>query len=486
MVSPAVKQLIRTDLSYFIHQVFRTVSPSSIYQHNWHIDLIAQYLIACQKGDTRRLIINIPPRFLKSIAVSVAFPAWLLGHNPSTQIMCASYAMALSHKHSLDCRLVLEQDWYKEAFPNTLLVDDQNTKSKFVTTERGFRYATSIGSSVTGSGADYLIIDDPLNADMANSEVALNNANTWYEQVYSTRLNDPKKGCQILIMQRLHENDLSGLLLGKGGWEHLCLPLVAEKDETIEKGTIRQIRTTGDLLHPARIGEIEVGKLKDDLGPYGFAHQYQQQAAPQGGGVFKYEWIQYYDSVDQYKLNKYIFVDPANSKTKDSDFTAIVVIGVGQDKNIYILDMIRDRLDVKGREDIIFELHKKYSPMMVYYEKYGMQCDSDWIKHAMTYRNYRFAITEVGGILDKISRIRRLEAYFCRGQIWMPRSLYKVNYMDKPIDVVQDFTIHEYLKFPFGLHDDMLDAMSRLCDATLTYPGGYSFNYQKFYEGYRP
>ena len=170
-MDPKVRWLLKNDLTAFIQKTFTTVSPSSIYSHNWHITIIAEYLLACQRGEIKRLIINIPPRFMKSIAASVAFPAWLLGHDPKKQIMCASFAMALSHKHSEDSRLIVQSEWYKEIYPNTTLVDDQNTKSKFVTTERGFRYATSIGSPITGAGADFLIIDDPLNADEANSDV---------------------------------------------------------------------------------------------------------------------------------------------------------------------------------------------------------------------------------------------------------------------------------------------------------------------------
>lgn len=484
-MNPAFRALLRDDLTSFTHQVFNTVSPSSIFAPNWHVNLISEYLLACQKGEIKRLIINIPPRFMKSISVSVAFPAWLLAHDPKTQIMCASYGMALSHKHSLDCRLVLEQEWFKEVYPQVKLVDDQNTKSKFMTTERGFRMSTSIGSAVTGAGADFLIVDDPLNADNANSEVAIENANNWFDQVYSTRLNDPKKGCMIVIMQRLHEKDLSGHLLKKGGWEHLRLPLISEKDEVISKGNIRIERKEGDLLHPERIGESEVIQLKNILGPYGFAGQYQQSPSPAGGGVFKQEWIQYYNTVEPSKLNVYMFIDPANSKGKNSDYTAIAVLGVGADKNIYVIDMVRDRLDVKGREDIIFSLHQKYKPLGVYIEKYGMQVDIDWLRYSMDRLNYRFPVYEVGGAMDKVSRIKRLEAMFARGQIWFPRHMHKACSDNTVVDLVEEFITKEYVTFPRGLHDDMLDAMSRICDITIEYPGNNNFDYYSFAKGFQ-
>lgn len=489
MKNPIINQLsidplIRDDLSFFTHKAFNTVSPSSIYKNNWHVDLMSEYLMACKNGEIKRLIINIPPRFMKSISVSVAFPAWLLGQNPKTQIMCASYGMALSHKHSMDSRLLIESEWYKRIFPRTKLVEDQNTKSKFVTTERGFRLATSIGSAVTGSGADFLIIDDPLNADGANSETTREAANTWYDQVFSTRLNDRKEGCIILVMQRLHENDLSGHLLAKGGWENLSIPLIAECDTEYSRGKIKIKREMGNILHEQRLGEREIKQLKAELGPYAFAGQYQQRPSPAGGGEFRKEWIQYYDSIDHSTLNKYIFVDPANSKHKKSDYTAMFVIGVGQDKNVYILDMVRDRLDVKGREDMLFSLHQKYRPLGVAYEKYGMQVDSDWIRYAQERRNYRFPITDVGGTMDKEGRIRRLQSMFANSRMWFPRALFKNNHENNVIDLVNEFIIQEYVPFPVGVHDDMMDCLSRMMDITLQYPGNAGFDYHKFAAGF--
>lgn len=484
MLIETVKQALREDLTTFTQKVFTTVSPAADYLHNWHIRLICKHLEACKRGEIKRLIINIPPRFMKSICASVAFPAWLLGHNPKTQVMCASFAMTLSHKHSMDTRLVVESDWYKDLFPKVKLVDDQNTKSKFVTTERGFRLATSIGSAVTGAGADFLIIDDPLNADEANSEVAINNANNWYDQVFSTRLNDPKNGCIILIMQRLHENDLTGHLLSKGGWTHLKIPLIAEHDETFTIGSYTHSRKTGELLHPSRISADQIPQMKYDMGVYAFSGQYQQQPTPEGGGKLRREWLQFYDSIEISKLNTYIFIDPAFTQAKKSDFTSISVLGFGEDKNVYLINAVRDRLDAKGREDIIFELVKQYRPIGVYLECYGGNIDDEWLRHAMNARNYRFPLFLLGGIKDKVSRIMRLEPIFARGQIWLPRSLYRTTYDDKQVDVIGEF-IKEYLTFPLGLHDDMLDSMSRFCDITPQYPNQGGFDYYKFAEGFK-
>lgn len=474
-------RLIKEDLTTFTQKVVQTVSPEANYQHNWHIELIAEYLLACQRGDIKRLIINIPPRHLKSISVNVAFPAWLLGHNPGEQIMCASYSQELSFKHALDCRLVMQQKWYQDIFPDTRIVEDQNTKRKFITSSRGHRIATSVGGTATGEGAQYLIVDDPVSAQQGESTAFRETANTWFDQTFSTRLNDKKSGCIIVIMQRLHENDLTGHLLAKGGWEHLCLPMVAEKDELLKCGYYEKERKVGDLLHPERNGPKEIEDLKIELGSYAYSGQYQQRPSPEGGGEFRKEWIQYYDELAPHTLNYYILVDPANSKTKDSDYTAMVVIGAGGDGNLYLIDLVRDRLNVREREEKLFELHKKYKPKSVVYEKYGMQCDADWLREAMSHRNYRFHLQEIGGKLSKEDRIKRLIPYFVDRKIYFPKVLYKTNYKNQAIDVIDEFIIQEYCTFPVGIHDDLLDAMSRICDITIQYPGYNTINYYELY-----
>jgi predicted phage terminase large subunit-like protein len=476
------KTLLKNDLSFFTQKVFTTVDPRVDYLHNWHVDLIAEYLLACKNGEIKRLIINIPPRHLKSISVAVAFPAWLLGHNPSEQIMCASYSEELSYQHSMNCRLLLESPWYHEVFPETKLAHDQNTKRKFITTRRGHRIAASVGGTATGEGGNFLIVDDPISAEQALSEVYRERAKRWFFQTFSTRLNDKKNGAMIVIMQRLHEDDLTGHLLRSGGWEHLCLPLIAEEDETLEMGKINIKRKEGDLLHSSRIGPTEVEQIKSDL-KHNFIGQYQQRPSPEGGGEFFKEWLMYYEKIDHKNFNNYIVVDPANEKKEKSDYTSAIVFGAGPDGNLYLVDAIRDKLNVREREDLIFDWHQKYEPKLVVYEKYGMQVDIDWIRKAMEDRNYRFRIQEVGGILRKKDRIDRLKKLFSDRKIYLPKVLYKSNYECKTIDVIDEFIHQEYVTFPVGLHDDMLDAMSRIVDISkeIIYPGKGNIDYYTIY-----
>jgi hypothetical protein len=185
--------ILRDNLASFIQKAFCTVDPSTEYMDNWHIDLIADRLELLTKSKIKRLIINVPPRSLKSVCVSVAWPAWILGRNPAAKIMVASYSQILSLKHSLDCKLVMSSDWYKELFPELEIAKGQDEKFKFVTTQRGFRFATSVGGTATGEGGDILIVDDPHNPLQAASDVQRKAALDWFGQTFMSRLNNKKQ-----------------------------------------------------------------------------------------------------------------------------------------------------------------------------------------------------------------------------------------------------------------------------------------------------
>ena len=211
------------------------------------IEVIASELEACRRGETKRLIICVPPRSLKSHCASVAFPAWLLGHNPSTQIICASYGQDLSNKLAMDCRSLMSSEWYRGLFP-TRLSGQRQAVAEFMTDAQGFRLATSVGGVLTGRGGEFLIIDDPLKPDEALSETQRNAANEWYRHTLYSRLNNKETGCIILIMQRLHEDDLVGHVLQQDEWKVLKFPAIAPKDETHVVKTPYGSRTVDDAL----------------------------------------------------------------------------------------------------------------------------------------------------------------------------------------------------------------------------------------------
>jgi hypothetical protein len=227
---------LRNDLSTFIHRAFQSVAPAQSFHPNWHIEARAWHLQQCFEENIKRLLITLPPRNLKSISAAVAFPAWVLGRTPTARIVCASYSENLASKHAQDCRAVMESDWFKRLFPNTRIGHAKNTELYYATTLQGSRYSTSVGGTLTGRGGNILIIDDPLKPEDAFSESKRSSVNEWFDRTLYSRLDDKRQGVIILIMQRLHLEDLAGHVMAREDWVHLDLPAIAECDEQIAIG----------------------------------------------------------------------------------------------------------------------------------------------------------------------------------------------------------------------------------------------------------
>src|SRR6185437_5335171 len=262
--------LTRVALALFIRRVFAELNPGEPFLDNWHIDLIVERLEEVRAGTIRRLAINLPPRNLKSIIASVAYVAWLLGHDPTTKIICASYNQDLATRLGRMCLQVMQSDWYRTLFSKTRLASDRPSAVFFETTMGGSRVATSVGGTLVGLGGDYLIVDDPIKPEEAASDVQRKSVNDWFAQSLLTRLNNKSLGRILLIMQRLHEEDLTGYVIAQGGWTHLSLPAIAQQDEiwaiTTPFGTIRHRRREGEALHPDREPLAELAKLHASMG----------------------------------------------------------------------------------------------------------------------------------------------------------------------------------------------------------------------------
>lgn len=468
--------LLNESFSIFTQEVFQTVSPGADYMHNWHVDAICEYLMAVYDGDIRRLIINMPPRMMKSITVTIAFSAWILGKNPAAQIIAASYAQNLATSHSTSTRLVMESEWYRYAFPHTIIAHDQNEKRKFQTTKRGHRYATSVGGTITGEGGDFLILDDPIKPDEALSDVVRLSTNDWIDQVFLTRENNPRTSRAVLVMQRLHEDDPSGHLMEKGGWDSLILPAEFKKKTIIEINGNKWLRAPGEFLHEERLGEPELKIRQRDLGSYAYSGQYMQAPAPVGGGEFKQAWIQYYDphsaSFSPQGMNVYILCDPANSKKDTSDYTVFMVVGLASDNNYYILDCIKDRFNPTERIKTAIKLHQKWNkktgkPPKVSWEAYGMMTDTFYLKKAQDDLNYRFPVVEIKSRVTKEDRIRRLIPIFESGRVYIPTKFRYTDMDGVSRELMQEFIDSEFLLFPVSKHDDMLDALAQITEEDL-------------------
>jgi predicted phage terminase large subunit-like protein len=455
--------LFRKDLVSFVMGAFCIVSPNDKYVHSWYIELICEYLLNCKDRKTTRLIINIPPRHMKSLIVNVIYPAWLLGHNPAESILTATYSRKLFEKHSMSFLRLVHSSWYKKIFPNVII--DREALEFITTTAGGYRFSTTVAGQLTGTGGNYIIIDDPLNAILYDSQLAREKVIEWYSFSLSTRQNQ-KDTVMVLIAQRLHEEDLPGYLMQQGNWEVLKLPAIAEEDETFTINGKTFGRRKNDVLAPERFGiEFYEAQRKELKSEYAFAGQYQQRPAPVGGGELKIDLLQYYDGIPNYKeFTRIICVDPANEKKKTNDYTVFTVWGLGADQNLYLLDMTRDRLNPFEREEELFFLHNKYKVSFpVLYEKYGKDADINYLMRAMNNRNYRFPIKPVGGQLEKNDRIRRLSHPLNERKIWIPRQLIKFTTDGTQIDLIKALR-EEMVMFPNARHDDILDCMSRIFD----------------------
>jgi len=255
------KRLCKKSFSHFIKTFWKVVEPKRDYQHNWHIDALCEHLQAVRDGKIKNLIIMIPPGHMKSLTVAVFFPAWIWIEEADKRFIFSSYSQPLSTRDSIKCRQLIESTQYQQMFnPKWELADDQNQKTRFNTTDSGFRIASSVDGVSTGERGDYLVVDDPLKAVDAESENARENVITWWDGAMSSRDGDPKNTHRIIIMQRLHEEDLAGHCEKSGDYVVLRLP--AEYDsheaELNEKKNPNPIgwkdprKVDGELLWPER------------------------------------------------------------------------------------------------------------------------------------------------------------------------------------------------------------------------------------------
>lgn len=441
--------ILRTDLTAFVEKVFHTIAPGDDYIHNWHIEAITHELQRCRDGGTTRLLITQPPRSLKSICTSIAFVAWALGHDPSLRFICVSYSQDLARDLATQFRRVVTSDWYRALFPNMRLKRDSDTEC--VTTRGGGRIATSIGGTLTGRGADIIIIDDPLKAEDAQSDATRRRVLEWYTGALTTRLNDKRTGVIILVMQRLHEDDLAGHLIAIGGWRHLDLPAIALCDEHIEiaPGTFHN-RREGEPLQLEREPLHVLHKIRHDLGPRTFSAQYQQRPIPLEGNLIKRDWFGTYDHAPTEAPFQVIQSwDIATSTRDTADYSVCVTVLVKQG-TYYVLDVWRGRKAYPELKKFVVTHAKRFDANTVLIEKAGPG------EHLL--QEYRRSPTpgfpKPIGIAPEAHKAVRMEAASAvveRGDVCLPTSA----------PWLEEF-LHELLAFPNGRHDDQVDAFSQV------------------------
>lgn len=473
-----IQEACRLSFEAFASEAFRVAEPGTQFEYSWHIGCIAEHLEALQRGEIRRLAVNMPPRFLKSFLVARAYPAWAMGLKPSEKFISTSYGHQVSEQNSLACRRIMKSEWYKDIFPQTIIDPSLDRGMHFETTQRGQYYAATALSPITGVGCNQLLIDDPIKPMEALSDAVRNSTNENIRGTLFSRFDDKRIGKLVLVMQRLHEDDPTGHLLKDGGWTHLKLPAEARGGRVvINLGERRWEMAEGELLSPSRLSREILDRDLQDMGEYNFAGQLLQEPVPAGGGEFKESWPQFYSNhgLNIKEMNLYILIDAAGGdeiakkKNKNSDRTAMIVIGLAPDNNFYFLDAVCDRLNPTERIDTLFKLHRKWNKLggkapKVGYEKYALMTDTHYVKKKMEDENYRFPLVILGGNMNKNERIRRIIPDLQRGRWWFPESLIRLDYMGRSIDLVSEILKSEMPNFPRARYDDMLDATSRIYD----------------------
>jgi predicted phage terminase large subunit-like protein len=434
------------------------VSPGVPFARNWHLEAIAYYLTRVLEGEIKRLIITIPPRSLKSICGSVCFPAFALGHDPTWRIICVSYAESLARKHANDCRAIMRSDMYNRLFPKTWISSAKDTEVEFATTLGGNRLSTSVGGTLTGRGGNLIIVDDPLKPQDAYSEPARDSVKQWYANTLLSRLDDKNNDAIVVIMQRLHMDDLVGHLLEQEGWTHLNLPAIAESEHHVPLGPGRfHVRRAGDVLHPEREPRTVLDELKRSMGSIDFAAQYQQEPIAEGGNLIKWTWFQFYDDPPARKPGDRIIIswDTALSSKELSSYSACVVLQV-RNETVYVLDVIRDRLEYPDLKRRVIEVYRNWRnacdrcELVIENKGSGMSL----IQELKRENIHAIAIDPQG---DKAMRMNAQTARIEAGSVFLP----------KVAGWLDDFR-GEILPFPAGRYTDQIDALSQALDRAFT------------------
>jgi predicted phage terminase large subunit-like protein len=443
--------LTRLDLYTFVQRVHAELNPGEPFLENWHVELMAAELMAVWRGEERRLIFNLPPRNLKSLCISVAFVAWVLGHDPTRRFMVVSYGQELAEKLGRDTRAVMMAPWYRTLFPGTVLSPVRQSAHDFETTLGGGRLAVSRGGPITGRGAHYIIMDDPIKADEALSDLARETANNYVGSTLATRRNDPRHVAFILCMQRLHEDDLTGRLIKAGGWRQICLPAVAQADEVwtyqTPFGARRVVRAAGEVLHEAREPRSSLDEVRQMQGEYHYTAQYLQNPIPLAGNQIPIEKFGRYDPAEVPAVFDEVILslDTAYKDNDMADYSVSTHWG-RKDGRIYLRGVWRMKATYFELKVKLRALFEQIRPHRILIEDCasGQSLIQDFTSDGV------FGITACAARTSKQVRMMEASIMIEGGQVYIPTEAPWLG----------DY-LHELAAFPHGRHDDQVDSTSQ-------------------------
>jgi predicted phage terminase large subunit-like protein len=445
----AVSALLRRDFALFLRFAYREIGGEGEYRHNWHLDAAIHQLDRVASGANRRLIITMPPRHLKSVLVTVAWVAWMLGRNPSLRFICVSYGIDLSEKLAAQCLRIIQSRWYQAAFPRLRL--SRRAVGDIETSAGGGRFSTSLGGPLTGFGADYIVIDDPMKAAEIGSPVARTAAKEWLLHSLMSRLNDQEKGSIILVMQRLHEDDLVGELQQTGLWQELRLPAIATANEQIPIGDGRFYRRReGCALHPARYSPERLEAIRREIGSIIFSAQYQQDPVPAIGNVIRAEWLGTYDPSFSRLPGRIVQSwDTASKEGLANDFSVCITAHVER-STVRVLDVFRRRVAFPDLKRYAIRLARDWKAQVLLIE--DAASGTQLIQTLRSEQHSRVPMPVARRPEgDKYSRMAGTSGQIEAGQLLLPPEA----------PWLAEFKA-ELLAFPNGRHDDQADAITQL------------------------
>lgn len=448
----ALDAILRQDFASFVQKAFSAVNGGERLQLNWHHEAIGWELDRIRRGEINRLIVTMPPRNLKSILISVAWVAWMLGLNPRLEFVCVSYSADLSRKLAIDCRAIMQRGWYRRIFPATRLRRGSSGGMDFQTTAGGGRFSTSVGGTLTGRGGDIIIIDDPIKPDEAMSEAIRSSTVGWYRNTLATRLNGQDQGTIVLVMQRLHEEDLAGYLLEAEKWQHLSLPAIADETRQIQVGAKRfyQFRE-GTALHPERESLEVLHRLKRTMGTARFSAQYQQSPVPAEGLNVKREWFRYYDENPTFQQGDRI-VQSWDTASKDGVFSDFSVCDTAllRRRQVYVLDVYRAKLQFPDLKRMVISHAVDWNAKVLLIED---AASGQQLLQILKREVHPGVPRPIGRKpeADKLSRFSAQTHLIEAGEMLLP----------KDASWLAEFQL-ELLGFPNRKHDDQVDALTQL------------------------
>ena len=443
--------MARRDFAIFVELAFPILHPGKTLVHASYLDVLVALMESCAAGRKPRVIVNLPPGFMKSMLISIMYVAWRLGVDPTLKFVCISYGDDLAHKHSASTRKLMQSPEYRAIFPGTVL--DKKAEDWLTTTKGGYRYATAVGSDITGFRPTEIIVDDPIEPEKGSSELAKEKIRSWISSSVLTRFEDNAKNVFILVMHRVAPDDLAGTLQTQGGYFTLSLPLVAEKEEAFgSRGDVIMTRQPGELLHPGRMTEEQLERLKREISPHAFASQYQQRPVLGGSGMCSIDRLARYDKPPKFELTIHSWDIGATLEGNPSVCTkwGVTTDSAGRD-NIYLTDVVRLKLEIPDVRAAIKAHDKLDKPDLIVLDHRGVGIGVEQDLRKAGYRHLYAASKDGTSNDSKIDRFGRALLYMYDGVVKYPVS-----------GTFLDDVLYALATFPELKEFDLIDSITQL------------------------